>query len=785
MNVLKVPASTALLFLLITVLAATSAAQQKRQAPAKPQPRAARPTPPPTFDTLLAADSYKIYGEVRGVGQLIRSNSVNDILEPIMMLAGPPKEFKTLVKWLNMHADQVMTSRMLVAAWPTAQEVPTTIVAIEFASAEEAARFRPQLNEFLPKVLPDSPPESSSQSADEPTKTTSTDNRKQTAKPGYYLQQAGNLILITPTPLTLKKLRPVGSKLLAEDLNFRVARNRFNSESIFVFIDFKGIEREEEEQRKRYQEENKKLAEAQANAVETGSEDTSKEVQNPLEVELPDEERASVETETRIVMEVLPTADSPKEAPTPDPVSTALSMLASSFFSGQSHWPDAIGIAISLSNDSFDLRALMVNALGEKSDPVPFAPMLIAGSAFVPESPNILPADTELFVTMSLDLPQIYSAMSKPSIGPALGRSGTLRTVGEVEFDSPFAAIEKQLKIKVKDDLLPLLGSEIALSLPVKNLDIVGPPGPPGPPLPNPETNNDTPNQQSTPGPVVAISLKDREGMRALLPKLVDSLGFKGASSLAQTERREDTEIVSFANFFSYAFIGNFLVLTDNVATTRHIVDSYLKHETLSGDGNFKNYTRWQPRQLQGQVYVSSALMESYKSWAEQPSVLISDQTRSFLTRLSVIAQPVTYALSNEGLGPLHELHVPKNLVLMAVAGISGEVNPPATLQNERITLAALSIIASAEERYKTEKGSGSYATLEQLVAAEMFSAEMMENHGYRLSVTITGSGFEVSALPLEYGKTGSVSYFIDQTGVLRGGDHGGGLATSADQPIR
>ena len=67
------------------------------------------PAPPPTFDTLLAADSYRVYSEVRGVGQLIRSPAVTDLLDPVMKLGGPPKEFNTILKWLNTQADALAT----------------------------------------------------------------------------------------------------------------------------------------------------------------------------------------------------------------------------------------------------------------------------------------------------------------------------------------------------------------------------------------------------------------------------------------------------------------------------------------------------------------------------------------------------------------------------------------------------------------------------------------------------------------------------------------------------
>ena len=140
------------LLLFLFVIGTTSLAQQKRT-PARGAPTA---QPAPTFDTLLATDRYKIYGEIRGVGQVIRSGSVNELLEPIMKLAAPPKEFKALVKWLNTHADPVMTSRMLFASWPTGKNLPDMLVVIEFESAEEAAKFGPQLDQFLPKILPPS-----------------------------------------------------------------------------------------------------------------------------------------------------------------------------------------------------------------------------------------------------------------------------------------------------------------------------------------------------------------------------------------------------------------------------------------------------------------------------------------------------------------------------------------------------------------------------------------------------------------------------------------------------
>ncbi len=681
---LKLPTPIASSLVLLIALAASAAAQPRRQTPARTPPAPAPtpvPTPPPTLDTLLAADTYRVYGEVRSVGQLIKSNSVNEILEPILQLAAPPKEFRTVVRWLNLHADEVVSSRLLFAGWPSTSDVPSMLVAIEFALPEEANKFQQQLNPFLKKIIP------ATTSADEPNKT---EPNKNEPLP-YHIQQAGSLVLITPTPLNIKKLRPAGSKLLAEDTNFRVARNRLNTESIFFFYDVERVAKEEEVRIAKAQEEYQKEAAEKAAHPEPPPEAPKVELADPEEE--PDEPPDPAATPPpEIVGVVANTGTSGNSAPvvavSPSPAVLALSMMMSVIGNVESKSPAAIGVGVSLEGESFDVRALLVNAPGEKSDPIPFLPVLIPGAPVAPEAPNILPADTETLVTMSLDFAQIYAALSTPR--PPVRGHGPIFTAdktGDAEMESPLASLEKQLKIKIKDDVLPLLGSEIAVSMP-NTVDWFEPPKTEPPatsqPSPTPETPPDArsgdnysltvttkdASKDSGQTVVVAISLKDKEGMRALLPKVIEN--FKGASALAQTERREDTELVSYLNTVAYAFIGNFLVISPDVAAVRHVVDSYLKHETLSSEPHFKNYTRWQPRQVQGQAYISPGLMEGYRKWAQEPNAQINEQTRAFLTKFSIVAQPVTYSLSNEGFGPLHELHVPKNLVLLMVAAASG-----------------------------------------------------------------------------------------------------------------
>src|SRR5713226_4436084 len=103
-------------FTALALFAAPLSAQQRRApAPFKPLP---------TFDTLLAADSYELYGEVRNVGQLLSTGGAGEIVDPITKLAEPPKEFQSIIKFLKANSEALATSRLLFASSPARPEVP-------------------------------------------------------------------------------------------------------------------------------------------------------------------------------------------------------------------------------------------------------------------------------------------------------------------------------------------------------------------------------------------------------------------------------------------------------------------------------------------------------------------------------------------------------------------------------------------------------------------------------------------------------------------------------------
>jgi hypothetical protein len=425
-------------------------------------------------------------------------------------------------------------------------------------------------------------------------------------------------------------------------------------------------------------------------------------------------------------------------------------------------------------------------------------PQLIGGPAFTSEAASVLPDDTDVLISASIDLVQTYEGMLKAQEqkhkADARPRSqtyenGVLVAQGRPRNESPdvFATFEKNSGMKIKDELLPAFGHEIAIAGSMKTLNAMGMGvmGMPRMPTQSADADKDGKAQKKEPAmPALLIEVKDRDAARPLMPKILTGLGIGEANLLAQTEKHGDAEIVNYAGIFAYAFVGDFVVISDALGV-RKVVDAYVNHTTLSSNTVFRNSRRWQSSRTSGQVYVSPALMEGYQDQIRKSSATMDPGLRDFLLGLNPNSEAITYALSDDGMGLRHELRLPKNYILMTVASMSSATKNPPPEMNEAIAAGSLQWLASAETQYKQGPGKGSYGSLQQLTEAKLFQTEALDKYGYKYEVTATGAAFEATATPKEYGKGGKRSFFIDQTGVVRGDDHAGAPATVGDKPVQ
>jgi len=813
------------LLLAVALLAAPICAQRPA-APPKAPARDAAPRPPePAFDNLLGADTYKMYGEVRNIGQLMSTGGVGEIVDPIIKLADPPEQFNSIIKFLKKNSEALATARLLFATWPARSDVPNAFVAIEFGTNEEAAKFFPKLEKFLPTVLPPVPeptPESSESPtapakptepgpqivAAQPKKEKAAVATSQQAAPAqkpaerlpFVITHTGNLVLISDTSFKFEKLHPVGTKALFEDQNFRIAHDRFAAESVFVYFNVAL-----EEKRKPKQEQTIAEAEGeQARKIEEAKAETD--AQNEAEAEMarnstgeptatpePDPDRDNP-NERRVA--VLTGGPEPSPTPTPTKEQQAQAMATSqvghmldALGFGEPQWPEAVGLALALDNNDYVIKALLIDPPDARKLPLPFVPQLISGPAYAPDAPSVLPDDTEVFVTASIDFLQTYEGMRKAAEVKAKAEVKQLPAGGKEPPLDTYAEFEKKAGIKIKDDLLPAFGNEIALAGSLSSLQGVGGfnVGPPAAAKPSPETGDgkeDKDKKGNDKFPMLLIAVKDREAARRLMPRILDGLGMGEANLIAQVEKREDTELVNYAGVFAYAFVGNFVVISE-AATVRRVIDANINHQTLSSNSAFRNSRRWEPNRTLGQIYISPALMEAYHEEIRKQGAALDPAMRDFLLGLDPTASAITYALSNDGLGTQHEIHLPKNLILTTVAGISSATKNPPPEMNEGIAIGMLQMISGVENTYQSTTGKGKYGTLDELVQQKLMTRDFMDKYGYNFEITVMGDQFEAVATPKEFGKTGKRSFFVDKSGVVRGDDHGGAPATAADKPAQ
>ena len=79
------------------------------------------------------------------------------------------------------------------------------------------------------------------------------------------------------------------------------------------------------------------------------------------------------------------------------------------------------------------------------------------------------------------------------------------------------------------------------------------------------------------------------------------------------------------------------------------------------------------------------------------------------------------------------------------------------------------------------------FGTLEEILPkdfGEKTFRGLFEQLGYKLEMTLSGDKYTVTATPTAYGKSGKLSFYTDNSRVIRQGDHGGRPATAADKPV-
>jgi hypothetical protein len=126
-------------------------------------------------------------------------------------------------------------------------------------------------------------------------------------------------------------------------------------------------------------------------------------------------------------------------------------------------------------------------------------------------------------------------------------------------------------------------------------------------------------------------------------------------------------------------------------------------------------------------------------------------------------------------------------LVVTLVLGVF--CMPIKTRLNEDAAIATLKTIREAQQNFR--QAQGRYATLSELAEAGLLSSAFSDgrNFGYRFDMKVMGERYHVVAIPEKYGtnkywSSGTMSVFMDETGVIRGNFGNKKEASLEDRPI-
>jgi hypothetical protein len=657
---------------------------------------------------------------------------------------------------------------------------------------------------------------------------------------GIMLKRAGRWLLSADAPFTLRRLRGEESGgTLADSPRFQSARNRFSSEALFVYVDTTLAQQGWALQVQKAQEaqqaaqsaapaptgehpgvlvgrvEDGPPAPASTTTAETqtavatlsaqsttaphpGStpEETAEtppstnaigpvEKENVEPVREEDEAAAAPSGEAAVLQPVKPSEE--------EVAAWRMNGVLRSLWEGFPRIPGAVALGVGLEGGAVALRLAVENPSDGTISIIPFLPNIISGAPVTADAASVAPADADIFFTASLDWTQIYNAtlgtaaLNPPPVGTPWDEGGEgdgpesgKRAAGEKppNAEQSVAAVEKLFGFKFKEDLLPALGNEVALSIP---FDLIS-----GSIKANrPKEAAEQKESDAAPGPVAIIALNNPDKVREILPRVLMALNVLSPGAVQGVpEKREGFEIHN-AGGLPYTIINNFLVAGEDVKAVRHVIDCYAARQTLTSSNSYRDTTEWQARQKLVQLYVSDALMRNTVEDSKRRSGASTDPAvRALLAQLDVPPRAASYEATNQGDVLLHELRLPLDLVKVYATAMMIGVKDASVVSTEAMAVYMLNRVEYAETTYKNDKKKEHYGTLEELFAEELLEKSFVEHLDYRLELSAAGDKFEATATPKTYGKTGRRSFFIDETGTMRAADHKGQPATAADPPV-
>lgn len=326
-------------------------------------------------------------------------------------------------------------------------------------------------------------------------------------------------------------------------------------------------------------------------------------------------------------------------------------------FAGLGMMPYAIAMGGSLQGDAVVVRALMMFNSKQGANSV-FGLLGASTSATQTSQPvaaNFASPDADAFVDFMLDWDKLYE-----SIQSVFGMIAAAQSNGNSQLNSEqsadlFAMAESSLGFSIKNDLIPTLGNEVAVSL--SGFDgLINNMAQPG------VRKTAASQKPGMPRFMLMVALKDPVGFEKLVDKFVRQMG---SQTLARVTYRNAT--ISYGKSVAYAITNKFFMIGGSVSEIRRAMDAHALGTSLASTADYRAAVG-PARQTMLQAYVSSNLSNRIYESVLAASAKSNPALKDFASKTAQVNSPIGLAMLPDSDGVMMEMRVPTSLTFMALA---------------------------------------------------------------------------------------------------------------------
>jgi hypothetical protein len=316
--------------------------------------------------------------------------------------------------------------------------------------------------------------------------------------------------------------------------------------------------------------------------------------------------------------------------------------------------PYAIAMGGSLQGDAVTVRALMLfnSKQGKSSLLGLFGSVTSATQMGQSVAANFASPDADIFIDLMLDWDKLYD-----SIQSVFGMIAGAQSNGSYQADQDlFAMAEASFGFSIKNDLIPTLGNELALSISGFEGFLTRSISQPG------IRKAVAAQKMSTPRFMLMVALKDPAKFEKLIARLVSQTG---SQPLARVTYRNAT--ISYSKSVAYAVTDNFFMIGGSLNDIRRAMDAHALGASLATTADFRAAVG-PPRQTMMQAYISSNLSNKLYESVLAEAAKSNPALKELAPKTAQMRSPIGLAMLPDSDGLMIEMRVPTSLTFMALA---------------------------------------------------------------------------------------------------------------------